>query len=168
MKVQTLTIENPEPIAFFFAQGMLHDYGTRDRYLRTGRGDTWAQISQRCPRYQRLGFDDGLILGMFEDAGDGRLLISGHTLWRLIFAGAMQREGLDTTSESVGRLFTGDDRKRVTHWVDEVYPRLVWPNRLPPADAETQRIVDGELRLRSSDWAEIRKMAAPESDYQLD
>ncbi len=161
MKVQILTIENPEPIAFFFAGGRLHDYGTRDRYLRTGRGDTWAEIWQRCPRYQRFGFDDGLILGLFVDAGDGRLLISGYTLWRLILARGMQREGLDATGESVGRLFTGDDRTRAEKWVDEVYPRLIWPNRLPPADAETRRIVDGELRLRPSDWAEIKALAVP-------
>ncbi|MET3793334.1 hypothetical protein [Aquamicrobium terrae] len=168
MKVQILTIENPEPIAFFFAGGRLHDYSTRDRYLRTGRGDTWARVAQHGSNYHRLGFDDGLIFGMHEDAGDGRLLISGHTLWRLIFANATQREGLDASSETVSKLFTGDDRTRAEKWIDEVYPRLLWPNRLPPADAETQRILDGELRLRSSDWAEVRKLAAPESGYQLD
>ncbi|WP_378947243.1 hypothetical protein [Mesorhizobium sp. ANAO-SY3R2] len=162
--VKIFTIEIPEPVVFFFADGMLQDYCSKKLYVSTEREANWAEALLLGANYQRLTFDGGLIVEPFNDAGSGRLMISGHSLWRLTMANSFQRAGNDASSETVGKFFIGDDRLRAMKWIETVLFSILWPDSFPAADDETRRIVAGETLLRSSRWAEIRVMTAVNGD----
>jgi hypothetical protein len=154
--VQIFIVAKPHPVAIFFAEDTLHDYGTKDRFKRVGKENRWEQLATIGKPCEQLGFDDGLIAEPYRIDG-GRLVLSGHSLWRLMVANAWQRENAATNSDAVGKLFVGEDRERAQWWMGYVLSAILYPDRFPATDDQTRRILEGEAQLRRATWIEIKE-----------
>lgn len=144
---------------------MLQDYCTKARFLAANKKSEWSALEHAAKRsksqYDALGFEDGLFLGPCKNGDNERLLLSGHSLWRLMFANAMQRTGLDTDAISIGKFFINEDAKSARHWVKEVFPAILDIEKYHPKDEMTKRILDGERRLRLNLWIAVKSEVGP-------
>ena len=158
VKANIYIINKPEPFAVLEATGILLGYYSRRTIIARDGEIPWSNWSEKNHHFDSLGFVDGLQKEPVLDGGDGRLMLSGMSLYMLARANAEQRTPQKTYDTPLGNLFyRKHDKIRALHYFNEILPAVLFPETIRALSDEDQQTVDAERQLRDAVWDEIAK-----------
>lgn len=158
VKANIYIINKPEPFAVLEATGILLGYYSKRTIIARDGEKSWSNWSERNHHFDSLGFIDGLQKEPVLDSGDGRLMLSGMSLYMLAKENAGQRTPQTTYDTPFGNLFyRKHDKIRALHYFNEILPAVLFPETVRALSDEDQQIVDAERQLRGPIWGEIAK-----------